>query len=197
MLSEVRSFWSGVSAAKSKRISAMKKFVKTAVLALALGAGAYLPAAAQSSDQTAPMMGMMGGGCPMMGMMGGGMTGRGMMGGGMMAGRQPNMGAMAEGRLAYLKGELAITDAQTEAWNGYAEAVKGRVETMRGMRQGMMDVMQKGSATDRMNARISGMETMLESMKAIGPATEKLYGVLTDDQKKVADELIGNDCGAM
>lgn len=175
----------------------MKKFLKTAVLALALGTSAHFSANAQSSDQAAPMMGMMGGGCPMMGMMGEGMTGRGMMGRGMMEGRQPNMGAMVEGRLAYLKGELAITDAQTEAWNIYAEAVKGRVETMQGMRQGMMDAMLKGSATDRMKARISGMESMLESMKTVGPATEKLYGVLSDDQKKIADDLIGNDCGAM
>ena len=75
--------------------------------------------------------------------------------------------------------------------------MKGRVETMQGMRQGMMDAMQKGSATDRMKARISGMEAMIESMKTVSPATEKLYGVLSGDQKKIADELIGNDCGAM
>ena len=138
------------------------------------------------------MMGMMGGGCQMMGMMG-----QGMMGGGMMGGRQAKMGAMADGRLAYLKGELDITGAQTEAWNGYVEAVKGRVDTMQGMRQGMMEAMQKGSATARMDARIKGMEAMVESMKAVKPATEKLYGVLTDEQKKIADQLIGNDCGAM
>ena len=144
-----------------------------------------------------PMMGMMGDGMAGRGMMGGGMMGGRMMGGGRMGGRQPNMGAMAEGRLAYLKSELAITEGQTEAWNGYAEAVKSRVEMMRGMHRSMMDAMQKGSATDRMKARISGMEAMLESMKAIGPATEKLYGVLTEDQKKTADALIGMDCGAM
>jgi hypothetical protein len=38
---------------------------------------------------------------------------------------------------------------------------------------------------------------MVESMSAVKPATEKLYGVLTDEQKKIADQLIGNDCGAM
>jgi hypothetical protein len=129
----------------------------------------------------------MGGGCSMMGMMGQGMMG----------GRQAKMGAMADGRLAYLKGELDITGAQTESWNGYVEAVKGRVDTMQGMRQGMMEAMQKGSATARMDARIKGMEAMVESMKAVKPATEKLYGVLTDEQKKIADQLIGNDCGAM
>jgi hypothetical protein len=38
---------------------------------------------------------------------------------------------------------------------------------------------------------------MVDSMKAVKPASEKLYAVLTDDQKKVADQLIGEDCGAM
>ena len=55
----------------------------------------------------------------------------------------------------------------------------------------MMDAMQKGSATVRMDARIKSMEAMVESMKATKPATEKLYAVLTDEQKKVADQLIG------
>jgi DNA-binding transcriptional LysR family regulator len=43
----------------------------------------------------------------------------------------------------------------------------------------------------RMDARIKSMETMVDSMKAVKPATEKLYAVLTDEQKKVADQLIG------
>ena len=38
---------------------------------------------------------------------------------------------------------------------------------------------------------------MVESMKAVKPATDKLYTALTAEQKKVADQLIGVDCGAM
>ena len=135
-------------------------------------------------------MGMMGGGCSMMGMMG-------MMGQGMMGGRQARMSAMVDGRLAYLKGELKITDAQIEAWNGYAEAVKARVNIMQGMRQSMMNAMQSGSAIERMDARTKSMEAMVETMKAVSPATVKLYAVLTAEQKKTADQLIGSECGAM
>lgn len=104
---------------------------------------------------------------------------------------------MVDGRLAYLKGELDITDAQNEAWEGYVDAVKGRVGVMQGMRQSMMDAMQKGSAIERMDVRIKSMEAMVEAMKAVKPATEKLYAVLNNEQKKVADQLIGIDCGAM
>jgi hypothetical protein len=120
-----------------------------------------------------------------------------MMGQGMMGGRQVRIGAMIEGRLAYLKDELKLNDTQIEAWNGYAEAVKGRVKVMQGMRESMMDAMQKGSAVERLDARISGMEAMLEAMKAVKPATVNLYSVLTAEQKKTADQLIGVDCGAM
>jgi hypothetical protein len=180
----------------------MIRLFTTAALTFALGASTLSPSVAQNADQRGPMAGMMGGGCPMIGMMSQGMMGLGMMGPGlsgqgMMAGRQARMGAMVDGRLAYLKGELNIADAQSEAWNGYANAVKGRVDVMQGMRQAMMDAMQKGSATGRMDARIKSMEVMVESMKATKPATEKLYAVLTDEQKKVADQLIGMDCGAM
>ena len=146
--------------------------------------------------RTRGMMGMMGGGCPTMGMMGRGGLGEGGQGQGMMR-RQPKMGAMVEGRLAYLKGELDITDAQATAWEGYVSAVKARVELMKGMHESMFETMQKGTATERMDARIAGMEAMLEAMKAMKPATEALYAVLSDEQKKVADELIGTDCGAM
>lgn len=142
------------------------------------------------------MMGMMG-----QGMMDGGMRGRGMMGQGMMRGkgmmRGSRMGAMTAGRLAYLKAELSITDAQEPVWKEYSDAAKERVSIMQGMRQSMMKSMQSGTAIERMEARISGMEAMLDAMKAVKPAADKLYATLADEQKKIADDLIGVDCGAM
>jgi LTXXQ motif family protein len=174
----------------------MNKPFATMVLALALSA-IVSPSIAEDNDQAGLSMGMMGGGCAMMGMMGGGMMAGGMMSQGTMWGRHAGMGAMVDGRLAYLKDELKIADTQVEAWNGYAEAVKGRVNVMQGMRESMMGAMQKGGAVERMDARIGGMEAMLEALKAAKPATETLYSVLTADQKKVADQLIGVDCGAM
>lgn len=60
-----------------------------------------------------------------------------------------------------------------------------------------MEAMQKGGAIERTDARIKGMEAVVEAMKAVNPAMVKLYGVLNAEQKKTADELIGMDCGAM
>ncbi len=133
----------------------------------------------------------------MMGMMGQGMMGRGKMGQGTPSGNGEQMGALADSRLAHLKTELKITDAQADVWKTYTEAVKARATVMQGMRTTMMDAMDQGGAVDRMDIRIKSMEAMVESMKAIKPATEKLYVALTAEQKKAADELIGVDCGAM
>ena len=176
----------------------MTRLFTTAALVFAMSLPALSPSFAQSEDGRG---GMMGGGCPTMGMMGHGIMGRdgwgdGGWGRGMMGGR-PKMGALVDGRLAYLKSELSITDAQTEAWDTYAAAVRARVELMQGMHEKMAGIMEKGTATERMDARIAGMEAMLDSLNALKPATEGLYAVLTGEQKKLADELIGADCGAM
>ena len=174
----------------------MRNVFAATAFSLVLGASVLSPALAQMGGQSGHRMGMMGGRCATMDMMGHGTMGRSDRGGGMM-GNPSRMDAMVAGRLAYLKSELNITEAQTEAWDGYANAVNGRVDTMNGMRQSMMTTMQNGSAVERMDARIAGMEAMLESMKAVSPATKSLYTVLTDEQRKIADLLIGTDCGAM
>jgi LTXXQ motif family protein len=176
----------------------MSKLSNFAAAIFVLGAVFSAPSLAQSQDG---MMGMMGGGCPMIGMMGHGHMGQGGWGDSSWfrghAGRQPKMGAMVEGRTAYLKGELNITTAQQVAWDAYASAISARVSLMQGMHEGMAATMQKGTALQRMDARISGMEAMLESLKAMKPATAGLYAVLSDEQKSIADELIGGDCGAL
>jgi hypothetical protein len=176
----------------------MKKSTTSAAFIVALGAALISPSHAQPQQD---MMGMMGGGCPTIGMMGHGRMGENGWGNGGwfrgLTGHRPKMGPMIEGRLAYLKGELSIAVEQQSAWDAYAAAATGRVELMKSMHEGMTETMQTGPATARMDARISGMEVMLESMKAMKPATEGLYAVLTDEQKVVADELIGVDCGAL
>ncbi len=139
-----------------------------------------------------PMGGMMG--CPMMG--GHGMTmGQMRMGGGMGPGMMT--GPAIEGRLAYLKAELGITEAQTAAWNGYVTAVKARQSAMQSTHQGMMQAWQSGTAVARLDAHTKAMESMVEALKALRPVTDALYAVLTTDQKAKADQLLGMGCCMM
>jgi len=115
----------------------------------------------------------------------------GMMGKGIMGSRP-----MMEARLAYTKADLEITDAQMDAWNAYADAVRKNHATMEGMRADVMKA-KSGTAVDRLDARIKAIQARLDSLKALKPATEGLYNVLTDAQKKKADELLGGGCRMM
>jgi hypothetical protein len=175
----------------------MKKIFAVTALTLAMSTTVIVPSYAQTNVPPGQMMGMAERGCPMMRMMGQGMMGRGMMRHGGPAGDQEQMGDLADRRLAHLKTELKITDDQADVWTAYAEAVKARVTVMQEMRTGMMDAIDKGGAVDRIDIRIKSMEAMVESMKSVKPATEKLYAALTAEQKKIADQLIGAECGGM
>ena len=130
-------------------------------------------------------------GCPMMGFGRRG-TKQGMGHGAMM-----HSVPMMEGRLAYIKADLEIADAQMAAWDAYANAVRARHATMEGMRAEMTKAKESGSALQRLDARIKALESKLDSMKALKPVTEGLYAVLSDEQKKKADQLLGGGCGMM
>lgn len=143
--------------------------------------------------------GMMQGGMMQGGMMQGGMMRGGMMQGGMMGRDCPMMGMMmgegsgtthADGRVAFLKAELKITEAQQPAFDDYAAALKKNLESMQSMRASMMERMQATSPAERLNARVSAMEARLTSLKAIKEPLDKLYAVLTDEQKKTADQIL-------
>jgi hypothetical protein len=121
---------------------------------------------------------MMGGGMgPMMPMMGGGMA------------TAPF--AHFEGRIAFLKAELAITDAQAPQWSAFADALRDRAKVMRDSMTSMMQTDQPANAADRTDAMVKMMSAHLETMKAFAIAEKALYSVLTDSQKETADELLG------
>ncbi|MEZ5852023.1 MAG: Spy/CpxP family protein refolding chaperone [Hyphomicrobiaceae bacterium] len=140
--------------------------------------------------------GMMGGTYPGMGpgMMGGMYPG---MGPGMMGGMYPGMGYGLDARYENVRLQLGITDAQKTVWEGYVKAVKARWDAMQGMHQAMLEAWQKGTPATRLDARINGMEAMLQNLKAQKPALEALYKALSDDQKKKANYLLGMGWGMM
>jgi len=126
----------------------------------------------QMGPGTMGMMRMMGD-CPMMGMMMGADT-----------------STFAEGRIAFLKAELAISDAQKGAWKAYAAALKNNLQGMQAMRQTMAKVMEAKTPVERLDAHIAAMEGRLASLKEVKPALAALYAALSDDQKKKADQVL-------
>ena len=140
-----------------------------------------------------------------------GRTGPGMMGGMMgqgqagPAGMMPMMNMMmgmqsgaehVEGRLAFIKAELKITDAQAPQWNVFAEAVRRNAGSMAEMRKSMMGA-EGAPATllERLAREDKLVAAHLAALKKTEEAVTQLYGVLTDDQKKVADTIVVGPMG--
>lgn len=119
----------------------------------------------------------MGGGCPMMGgMMMGGMAGM--------------MAAHAEGRVAFLKAELGITQAQQAAWDAYAAALKKNLANMQSMHQTMMAAKPAATPVERLDQHIAHMEGRISALKEVKAPLAALYEALSDEQKKKADALL-------
>jgi hypothetical protein len=154
-------------------------------------------------------------------MMGGaqGMMGRGGMMGGDMANMMQMMGMMSqrgaetgcagmsgmatidhvEGRIAFLRTELKITDAQASAWNAFADALRANAKSLAEVRASMMP--QQGAApqtsVDRLTLQEKWLSARLDGTRAIKSALTNLIAGFSDDQKKAADELLAPHMGMM
>jgi hypothetical protein len=148
--------------------------------------------------------GMMNGGAMMsgggMGMMSGGM---GMMSGGMgqmmmamMGDRGGMMADRVDTRLDALKDQLKITEAQTPQWNRFAEVLRSTASSMSGMQQ-MMQGGMPASLPERLDLHEKMLSAHLDRVKDIEAALSPLYAVLSDEQKKLADQLIMSPMGMM
>jgi hypothetical protein len=131
------------------------------------------------------------GGMPMMGMMR--MMGPDGMGMSMM----PAMAGHVEGRLAFLKTELKITDAQLPLWNAVADAIRADAKVMGDMPGGMMGSMQAATLPEKVAAREKMLTAHLEALHRFKMGVEPLYAALSDGQKKTADELLLGPMGMM
>jgi hypothetical protein len=169
------------------------------------------PAPAPSPSAAAPQggAGMMGGGTgnmPMMGMMKdmkemmGNMSAMHSMGMMQMMGMMGRgMDGMAtidriEGRIAFLRAELKITDAQADAWNGFADALRANAKRLAEVRASMMPKPGEGQPASTLPARLEQQEqwlaARLDGTRAMKSAFGQLNEVLSDDQKKTANDLL-------
>lgn len=113
----------------------------------------------------------------------------------MMGWRMDGMLDRIDGRLAFMKTELQITEAQNEQWQDFAETVRNNAETHNDMMRVMMEEMHSGAffekpLPDRLIQQETFMEARLEEIKALRVSLDELYAVLNEDQKKAADEIV-------
>jgi hypothetical protein len=94
--------------------------------------------------------------------------------------------------LAYLKTELKITDQQAPQWNAFADAWRG-VAQKASAKCAIADEHQmdgKQGVPGKLSMMERHMADHLEIVRAQKAALEPLYNVLTDDQKKAANETL-------
>jgi hypothetical protein len=141
-----------------------------------------------------------GGPGPMAGERGWGMGGWGMWWGGPGSwGRGPDgMLDRVEGRLAFIKAELKITDAQTPAWNQLAEVVRAAAKHHNERMRTVLTREEKArTLPERLEAHEQLIAARLDEIKQIKTSLNNLYGVLSEDQKKEADDIVLPMAGMM
>lgn len=93
-----------------------------------------------------------------------------------------------EGRIAFMRAELRITDAQAPTWNGFADAVRSSRQHLLEARQLLSQPYT--SSAERLDRYERHLTQRLEALKSARAAYSKLYAMLDDGQKRTADELI-------
>ena len=142
---------------------------------------------------TAPMMQMMQGMTQMMQGMMQMMQGAGWHGG--QYGVVP--GAMTDSRLAAMKAQLGISDAQLPQWTAFADAMRARVKAMQAMRSQMMQQGAPAGWPDRLAQHEQRLSAHLDSMKAMEGPTRALWDALSDEQRRKAQTLMPGPMGMM
>lgn len=110
------------------------------------------------------------------------------------------MGTHIEGKLAYLKAELKITDAQMPLWNAFADAYRSNGQKRAQHCAAMKEhggAMMTSDILDKLNMMEQHMTMHLESVRAIKATLQPLYAALSDEQKKTANEILKGPMGKM
>jgi hypothetical protein len=104
-----------------------------------------------------------------------------------------------EGRIAFLRAELKITDAQADAWNGFADALRTNARKLTEVRATAMPKPGDGQPASALSARLDQQEqwlaARLDGTRAMKSTFAKLNEALSDDQKKTANDLLAPHMG--
>ncbi len=154
----------------------MKRALLT-TLALAGGLALSAPAFAQQAN---PDQG------------GGPQQGQGMMhhrgdGGGQSCEKQE---ARLAGMLAFSEKRLNITDAQRAAWNKFADQARASMKPMQDLCAGMKGKPKPANGVERLERLDAIMTARQAQLHQMVPAVKEMYGQLTPEQQKIADELL-------
>ncbi|MCA0338614.1 MAG: Spy/CpxP family protein refolding chaperone [Proteobacteria bacterium] len=100
-----------------------------------------------------------------------------------------------EGRIAFLRAELKVTDVQQPLWEVVAEVLRANSIASKGMMPAMMGgMMQPGASSKPLLQTLADLERMLsvrlDGLRRLNSALGPFYESLDETQKKTADELL-------
>ena len=97
-----------------------------------------------------------------------------------------------DGRLAYLKAELKLTDSQTGAWNAFADAWRATAQKAKQKCDAadMRADNSKPAVLNKLSMMENHMVDHLEVVRAQKATIESLFTNLSDEQKKTANETL-------
>ena len=148
------------------------------------GAGTTEAAPGIQDQQGMSMMKMMGGGGAQMGMGGMDMSGMGMT-------------ERVEGRIAFLRAELQISNAQSNVWDAFAGALRNNAKRLKEANMPMMADAPMPQLLSQLNLQEQMLGARLEGVRAMKAAFGLLYEAFTPNQRKTADELVATHMGLM
>ena len=111
---------------------------------------------------------------------------QGMQPGMSMGAGQVDMTERLEGRIAFLRAELHITDAQAVAWNSFADALRSARKHLIEARHALMQT----TPSARLEQYERHLKERLQALSGARTAFEHLYALLDAAQKRTADELV-------
>ena len=115
----------------------------------------------------------------------------------MMAGGMGMPFEHVEGRIAYLKAELKVTDAQAAPWNAFADTMRADAAAMKAMHEGMGKAPMPTTMPDRMAARRKMMSEHMAMMDRSEASMKALYAALSTGQRTTFDQLMSGPMGMM
>ncbi|NJO32821.1 MAG: Spy/CpxP family protein refolding chaperone [Rhodospirillales bacterium] len=95
-----------------------------------------------------------------------------------------------EGRLAFMKAELKITEPQAPAWNQLAEAVRAAAKQHNERIKAVVENDRLKTLPERLTTQEQLMSARLDGIKQIRSSVENLYMVLSAEQRKEADDMM-------
>lgn len=98
-----------------------------------------------------------------------------------------------DGKLAYMRAELHITDAQLPQWDTFTEAVRSAMAKLQQAYPPPMQLRARSMPMpDQFEHQVSLLTAQVDAIRSMEAPANALYASLSDEQKRTANELIAD-----